>query len=98
MQQNFPKYHEHDCVAQYFLRVISRSQKMVKPYSPVETRIVRLCEEVAVLFTHWISGELDYVLPLHNSMQHFRLECNHNRKQKVLGRTNRLSFNTTRTA
>jgi hypothetical protein len=40
--------------------------------------------QLVVLFARWFSGEWDNVGPLHNSMQHFRLECNHNGKKYIL--------------
>jgi hypothetical protein len=53
---------------------------VAKSHSPLKTRTVRLCEAVVVLFTLQLSREQDNSAPLRNSAQHFRLECNHNRK------------------
>jgi hypothetical protein len=39
---------------------------------------------MVILFTRWLKGENDNVETLHNSVQHFRLECNHNRKKYIM--------------
>jgi hypothetical protein len=38
----------------------------------------------AVLCTNWLTDKQDNVQPLHSLVQHFGLECNHNRKKYAL--------------
>jgi hypothetical protein len=49
-----------------FLNVLLRNQKLAKRYSPLTKGIVLLFEIFVVLFTHWFSGELGKLEPLHN--------------------------------
>jgi hypothetical protein len=59
---------------------------VAKPYSPLATRSFQFFEGVVVLFIRWRSCEYGNPELLHNPMQHFRLERNHNRiKIYVIG-------------
>jgi hypothetical protein len=61
---------------------VSRNHKAAKLYATLATRSIQLCGLVVILLIHWILGEQKNIMPLNNSMQHFRLECNQNRNKK----------------